>query len=137
MGQYVGRPHGYGSPDGGSTVYPLGIEQVGGEYNDGKQKRRRGNLPKHVTDILRNWFQEHVAHPYPTEDEKQTLITMTGLTLSQVSRASFSASSISVGSCEGQISNWFINARRRSLPQITKQAQTETDIRDGNMPLSH
>ena len=48
-------------------------------------KRRRGNLPKAVTDTLRQWFQEHVANPYPTEDEKQMLMDRTGLTISQVS----------------------------------------------------
>ncbi|PWZ02526.1 hypothetical protein BCV70DRAFT_1702 [Testicularia cyperi] len=58
--------------------------------------RRRGKLPKPVTDLLKTWLLEHAAHPYPTEDEKRSLCSMTGLTLSQVS-------------------NWFINARRRIL----------------------
>lgn len=58
----------------------------GSEYTDSRvDKRRRGNLPKHVTDILRMWFQDHVAHPYPTEEEKQQLMHSTGLTISQVS----------------------------------------------------
>lgn len=61
-------------------------------------KRRRGNLPKHVTDMLRNWLNTHISHPYPTEEEKQQLCQVTGLTMNQ-------------------ISNWFINARRRRLPQ--------------------
>lgn len=38
-----------------------------------------------MTDILRMWFQDHVAHPYPTEEEKQQLMHSTGLTISQVS----------------------------------------------------
>ncbi|SOV08211.1 uncharacterized protein UDID_00760 [Ustilago sp. UG-2017a] len=58
--------------------------------------RRRGKLPKPVTDLLKSWLLEHASHPYPTEDEKRSLCSMTGLTLSQVS-------------------NWFINARRRIL----------------------
>lgn len=49
-----------------------------------KPKRRRGNLPKVVTDLLRQWFSEHIAHPYPTEDEKQRLMRDTGLNMSQV-----------------------------------------------------
>ncbi|KZF21700.1 Homeodomain-like protein, partial [Xylona heveae TC161] len=57
---------------------------------------RRGNLPKQVTDLLRSWFHEHLSHPYPSEEEKQELMQRTGLTMSQVS-------------------NWFINARRRQL----------------------
>lgn len=62
-------------------------------------RRRRGNLPKTVTAILRQWLIDHYKHPYPTEIEKIALGNMTGLTLNQVS-------------------NWFINARRRILPLI-------------------
>lgn len=55
------------------------------DHGDGKQKRRRGNLPKAVIDTLKSWFTEHIAHPYPTEEEKQILMAKTGLTISQVS----------------------------------------------------
>ncbi|MCJ1253026.1 hypothetical protein MMC24_000833 [Lignoscripta atroalba] len=94
-----------------SAQYPLNFEAVG-DFGEATHRRRPGrNLPKHVTDILRTWFSDHIAHPYPTEDEKQMLMGRTGLTISQ-------------------ISNWFINARRRSLPQMTKQAQAEAELRD-------
>ncbi|CAO3609174.1 unnamed protein product [Mucor hiemalis] len=62
-------------------------------------KKRRGNLPKSVTAILRQWLVDHSKHPYPTEEEKRLLRIETNLTLNQ-------------------ISNWFINARRRILPLI-------------------
>lgn len=62
---------------------PVDFEPV--EIGQQRHKRRRGNLPKAVTDTLRKWFSEHVANPYPTEDEKQMLMDMTGLTISQVS----------------------------------------------------
>lgn len=69
------------------------------------QRRRRGNLPKHVTQYLRGWLQEHVDHPYPSEDEKRALAEHTHLSMNQ-------------------ISNWFINARRRILaPQEAQRAQ--------------
>ena len=67
-------------------------------------KKRRGNLPKPVTDILRNWLNAHVQHPYPTDEEKAELMKQTGLTLNQ-------------------ISNWFINARRRRLPAMNRNKQ--------------
>lgn len=53
-------------------------------------KRRRGNLPKHVTDTLRSWLTNHVAHPYPTEEEKQQLCQITGLNMNQVCKPSTS-----------------------------------------------
>ncbi|KAF8466693.1 Homeodomain-like protein [Kalaharituber pfeilii] len=83
-----------------SQVHPL---HPSPEYNQSARinpKRRRGNLPKQVTDTLRSWLNSHITHPYPTEEEKQQLCQMTGLTMNQ-------------------ISNWFINARRRRLPPRT------------------
>lgn len=55
-----------------------------GDSSDSKNKRRRGNLPKPVTDILRTWFHEHLDHPYPSEEDKQMFMTRTGLSISQV-----------------------------------------------------
>jgi hypothetical protein len=52
---------------------------------DPRSKRRRGNLPKPVTDILRAWFHDHLDHPYPSEEDKQMFISRTGLTIGQVS----------------------------------------------------
>ncbi|KIX06025.1 uncharacterized protein Z518_03999 [Rhinocladiella mackenziei CBS 650.93] len=66
---------------------------------DTRNRRRRGNLPRQITDILRAWFHEHLDHPYPTEEDKQAFMAKTGLTIAQ-------------------ISNWFINARRRQLPAL-------------------
>ncbi|KAK9467816.1 Homeodomain-related protein [Lipomyces arxii] len=74
------------------------------QHQQQQHKKRRGNLPKHVTDILRNWLNAHVQHPYPTEDEKLMLMQQTGLTMNQ-------------------ISNWFINARRRRLPSLAKDVK--------------
>ncbi|KAI8380713.1 hypothetical protein BD560DRAFT_487357 [Blakeslea trispora] len=69
-------------------------------------KRRRGNLPKAVTAILRDWLSRHKKHPYPTEEEKATLAAETNLNLNQ-------------------ISNWFINARRRILQPMLEQEEEE------------
>ncbi|KAJ5832979.1 Homeodomain [Penicillium riverlandense] len=82
-----------------------------GDPIDPKTKRRRGNLPKPVTDILRAWFHEHLDHPYPSEEDKQMFMTRTGLSISQ-------------------ISNWFINARRRQLPALRNQMRSGTTDTD-------
>lgn len=83
--QYADRsPFMNGSANG---QYPLNYD-TGSELGEPKHKRRRGNLPKTVTDIMRAWFQDHIAHPYPTEEEKQFLMHRTGLTISQVSAGS-------------------------------------------------
>ncbi|KAI5459955.1 hypothetical protein BGZ63DRAFT_360499 [Mariannaea sp. PMI_226] len=98
--------------------YPVSYPDYGSRYNnetapgDSKQRKRRGNLPKETTDKLRAWFMAHLQHPYPTEDEKQDLMRQTGLQMNQ-------------------ISNWFINARRRQLPTMINNARVESDAMTG------
>ncbi|KAJ5711453.1 hypothetical protein N7488_005609 [Penicillium malachiteum] len=79
-----------------------------GDPIDSKSKRRRGNLPKPMTDILQAWFHDHLDYPYPSEEDKQMFMTRTGLSISQ-------------------ISNWFITARRRQLPALRNQMRTGAD----------
>lgn len=85
-------------------------EGAGARDRENKPRKRRGNLPKDTTDKLRTWFLNHLEHPYPTEDEKQQLMDSTGLQMNQ-------------------ISNWYINARRRQLPAITANARAEAEAR--------
>lgn len=73
-------------------------------------RKRRGNLPKSVTVILKQWLVDHCRHPYPSEEEKLLLKGRTSLTLNQ-------------------ISNWFINARRRLLPLILVRQQQQWEHR--------
>lgn len=47
--------------------------------------RKRGKLPKPVTDFLKEWLHRHSDHPYPSEEEKKQLCNATGLSMSQVS----------------------------------------------------
>lgn len=72
--------------------------------------KRGGKLPKHITDMLKTWLLEHADHPYPTEDEKRAFCDFTGLDICQ-------------------ISNWFVNARRRIIApagaRATSAAGTE------------
>ncbi|KAH9829657.1 uncharacterized protein C8Q71DRAFT_396402 [Rhodofomes roseus] len=69
--------------------------------------RKRGKLPKPVTDFLKDWLHRHSDHPYPSEEEKKQLCNATGLSMSQVS-------------------NWMINARRRILAPAHRAAQGPT-----------
>ncbi|OAQ97840.1 hypothetical protein LLEC1_00034 [Akanthomyces lecanii] len=98
-------PSRYVMPQHDVGRYNEGMVGIGGET---KQRKRRGNLPKETTDKLRSWFVAHLQHPYPTEDEKQELMRVTGLQMNQ-------------------ISNWFINARRRQLPTMINNARAESD----------
>jgi hypothetical protein len=72
------------SPMTHSHTLPASTFGVIGEPLDSRGKRRRGNLPKPVTDILRAWFHDHLDHPYPTEEDKQIFMSRTGLSISQV-----------------------------------------------------
>ena len=78
-GSYLGHP---GPPHQNGSHRPVQFEN---EEVGQTSKKRRGNLPKDTTDILKQWFMEHLGHPYPTEDEKQSLCHRTGLQMTQVS----------------------------------------------------
>lgn len=83
-------------------------EMVKSEMGDldngfGDIRKRRGNLPKDSVSYLRHWLDQHRFHPYPTEDEKLVMSQDTGLS-------------------NLQICNWFINARRRILPNLLKDS---------------
>ncbi|KAH7361134.1 hypothetical protein BKA66DRAFT_425977 [Pyrenochaeta sp. MPI-SDFR-AT-0127] len=96
---------GYENPYGDIRFqHNVGLEQ--NAFN----RKRRGNLPKEATNMLKEWFSANRSSPYPTEDQKLDLCSRTGLSLNQVS-------------------NWFINARRRA-PQ-KEQREREANNSEG------
>jgi Homeobox KN domain len=75
---FTNNHHSMSSYSGSGYVYGLSAPE-----SDTKTRKRRGNLPKETTDKLRAWFICHLHHPYPTEDEKQSLMSQTGLQISE------------------------------------------------------
>ena len=74
------------------------------------KKSRRSILPKHATNTMKAWLFQHIAHPYPSEEEKRILAHQTDLSLLQVN-------------------NWFINARRRILQPMLESSNPENAVK--------
>ncbi|OUM52727.1 hypothetical protein BVG19_g1940 [[Candida] boidinii] len=71
-------------------------------------KKKRANLPKQTTVVLLSWLNEHLDHPYPNSKEKVELMYQTGLS-------------------SQQLSNWFINARRRKINLLREIRSNTTE----------
>ena len=62
-------------------------------YETKKKKKDKGNIlgshegyryPRHIVDCLKKWYDDHKSNPHPTDSEKLTLSTKTGLTKPQI-----------------------------------------------------
>ncbi|EKX47318.1 hypothetical protein GUITHDRAFT_137502 [Guillardia theta CCMP2712] len=82
------------NPDGSVSQVPsasphklikLSAGSAGESGNDSQPRRKRENLPKRAIEKLLEWLNQHWGHPYPSEQEKQTLADATGLNVMQVS----------------------------------------------------
>lgn len=120
------RPNGHQYQN--SYQWPMQFESE--DMTSQVPRKRRGNLPRDVTDMLKQWFEEHLAHPYPTEEEKQMLCRRTGLAMTQVSLTATTWRERADNGVHEQISNWFINSRRRRVPELEQQANTEKQLRE-------
>ena len=64
-------------------------------------------LPDEAVDILNEWFDEHISHPYPQMEEKERLAKRGNISVKQVNA-------------------WFSNRRNRS--QNTKPKRIQRDM---------
>ncbi|KAJ5404487.1 hypothetical protein N7509_004358 [Penicillium cosmopolitanum] len=87
-----------------TTGQPTQPDSVTGSISTTPPTDRKGHESPNQTHLE---LLAHHGHPFPTEDEKQTLMELTGLTISQ-------------------ISNWFINARRGD-PEALRGASSTVD----------
>jgi hypothetical protein len=83
--------------------------------NNGKQpsrsssKAKSASLPSETVEYLKAWMMsaEHIAHPYPTEQEKVEIMNDTGIELKQ-------------------LTNWFVNNRKRYWkPRVEARLQQQ------------
>lgn len=58
--------------------------------------KKRTNLPRETIEILNDWILNNMDNPYPNHSQKRLLLERTGLS-------------------NVQLSNWFINKRRRRI----------------------
>lgn len=73
-------------------------------------KKKSTSLPAETVDYLKAWMMspEHIAHPYPTEQEKAQIMADTGIELKQ-------------------LTNWFVNNRKRYWkPRVEARLQHQT-----------
>ncbi|KAI4916396.1 uncharacterized protein J4E92_009313 [Alternaria infectoria] len=82
----------------------LGPIEDGKEDDEGPKKgAAAARFPRAAVKVLKDWMLMHIDHPYPTDEEKETLKQETGLSV-------------------GQISNWMANTRRRQKARPKRSA---------------
>ena len=86
-----------------------------------KNKEEKQKLPRYASNILREWFSDHINDPYPTKGEKIMLASKTNLSLRQVSKTEFFLRS--------QIANWFVNHRGRKWKERKQKLQFSNQIK--------
>lgn len=93
------------------------IDEEEAELTGPKKGAAAVRFPRAATKILKDWMIAHIDHPYPSEEEKETLGQLTGLSLSQ-------------------ISNWMANTRRRhkARPKRTSSPSLRPVTEPVNVP---
>lgn len=88
---------------------PLSRRASPPKQKQSRSPRKSSSLPIETVDYLKAWMMspEHIAHPYPTEQEKAKIMADTGIELKQ-------------------LTNWFVNNRKRFWkPRVEAQLQNQ------------
>ena len=87
-------------------------------HDDKDTSKKNGGLrfSRAIVKILKGWLEEHAAHPYPSEEEKEVLKNKTGLRGTQ-------------------ISNWLANARRRGKFRSSGTSSPATQVPEGAVDI--
>jgi hypothetical protein len=75
-------------------------------------KHKSSSLPNETVEYLKAWMMspEHIAHPYPTEQEKTQIMAVTGVEMKQ-------------------LTNWFVNNRKRYWkPRVEARLQQHAHV---------
>lgn len=85
---------------------------AGSSNSSMKCQRKSSSLPVETVEYLKNWMMspEHIAHPYPTDQEKSQIMADTGIELKQ-------------------LTNWFVNNRKRYWkPRVEARLQQQAHV---------
>mmetsp|Transcript_15062 Transcript_15062/g.22164 ORF Transcript_15062/g.22164 Transcript_15062/m.22164 type:complete len:384 (-) Transcript_15062:261-1412(-) len=108
-----------------SSVSSDSLSSVASKSKNQKCLKKSSSLPAETVDYLKGWMMspEHVAHPYPTEQEKAQIMVDTGIELKQ-------------------LTNWFVNNRKRYWKprveaRLQQQAQSQVAAVVATTNISH
>jgi hypothetical protein len=84
------------------------MDHPSSQNEDRPTRRSTGTrFSREALKVLKSWVDHHASYPYPSEDEKDELAALTGLSVSQVA-------------------NWFANTRRRNKRKPTRGISPST-----------
>jgi hypothetical protein len=105
--------HGSTSNPVATRVRAVSVSNASSTSANKTSKRKSTSLPTETVEYLKAWMMspEHIAHPYPTEQEKAKIMADTCIELKQ-------------------LTNWFVNNRKRYWkPRVEARVQTQASFK--------
>jgi hypothetical protein len=96
-------------------------------------KKRKG-YPKHITAVLLRWYEEHENYPYPSQQEKEYLSSVTGLSVHQLSTW-FSNTRIRTKRREQKLKNQKVVADKKKKKKKTTTTTTPVSAAPVSRPV--